>query len=302
MNTNVKNTMRMALLAVALSLASGAIAQQAYPTPEAASAALVDALGRSKADQAKLATLLGSDWKDYVPVGGVDREDVDAFLKKYRERHSFKVRKDGLRELVVGEDAWTLPIPMAKVADGWRFDLAAGKDEIRTRRIGRNELDLLQTVRAYHDAQMDYAEVDHDGDGVLEYAQKFVSTDGKHDGLFWAEDDSGQVSPLGPGFGDDTPDGIYNGYRYRILKSQGVSAPGGAQDYMLGEDMSRGFSLVAWPADYGDTGIMTFMIGYDGQVFERDLGKQTDKIVRAMKKFDPDSAWREVPDRPVSQR
>ena len=302
MNTNMKTKMCMALFAATFSLSSAAIAQQAYPTPEAASAALVDALGRSKSDQAKLASLLGSDWKDYVPVGGVDRKDVDAFLEKYRERHSFKVRKDGHQELVVGEDSWTLPIPMAKVADGWRFDLAIGKEEIRTRRIGRNELDLLQTVRAYHDAQMDYAEVDHDADGVLEYAQQFVSTDGKHDGLFWAEDDSGQVSPIGPAFGDDTPDGIYNGYRYRILKSQGVSAPGGARDFMLGQDMSRGFSLVAWPADYGDTGIMTFTIGYDGQIFERDLGKETDKIARAMKSFDPDSAWKEVLDTPVSQR
>jgi hypothetical protein len=167
---------------------------------------------------------------------------------------------------------------------------------MRTRRIGRNELDVEQAVRAYHDAQDDYADFDRDGDGVLEYAQKFISTDGQHDGLYWADDDSGEISPLGPLFGDDTPKGIYHGYRYRILTAQGPSAPGGAYDYMLGSNMSRGFALVAWPADYGDTGITTFMIGHDGQVFESDLGPQTDSIVRAMKQFDPDSAWKEVPD------
>jgi hypothetical protein len=296
MNTHPKNKVRMILFATTLSCAACAFAQQAYPTPEAAGDALVDALGQSKADQAKLTTLLGAGWKDYVPVGGVERPDVDAFLAMYREKHAYQARKDGRQELIVGKDAWSLPIPLSKGDGGWHFDVAAGQDEIRTRRIGHNELDVAQTVRAYHDAQMDYAESDQDGDGVLEYAQQFVSTDGLHDGLYWAEDDSGQISPLGPLFGDETPKGIYHGYRYRILKAQGPSAPGGEYDYMLGKDMSRGFALVAWPADYDDTGVMTFMIGPDGQVFERDLGPQTDSIARAMQRFDPDSTWKESPD------
>jgi len=127
-----------------------------------------------------------------------------------------------------------------------------------------------------------------------------VSTDGKHDGLYWANDDSGQISPLGPLFGDDKPKGDYLGYHYKILTAQGPSAPGGAYDYMLGKDMSRGFALVAWPAEYGETGVMTVMIGPDGQVFERDLGKDTDAAARAMGKFDPDSAWKEVSEKPVA--
>ena len=299
---NARTKTKMALLAATLACASSAFAQQAYPSPDAACEALVDALGQSKADQPKLATVLGADWKDYVPMGGVDRADVDAFLAKYREKHAFQARKDGRQQMVVGNDAWSLPIPLSKTGGGWRFDLAAGKDEIRTRRIGHNELDVQQAIRAYHDAQEDYAEADHDGDGVLEYAQQFVSTDGKHDGLYWAEDDSGEISPLGPLFGDDTPDGIYQGYRYRILKAQGPSAPGGQYDYMLGQNMSRGFALVAWPADYGETGITTFMIGHDGQAFERDLGPQTDSIARSMNRFDPDSAWKESPDTAVSNR
>jgi len=291
---NTKRNIRMALLATLLACALPAFAQQAYPTPEAAGAALVEALGTTKADDAKLATLLGNDWRDYVPVDSVDRKDVEAFLAKYKQSHTYQPRKDGRMTLVAGKDAWELPVPLAKDASGWHFDMKAGADEIRIRRIGRNELDVEQAIRAYQDAQVDYAESDHDGDGVLEYAQKLVSTDGLHDGLYWAPDSSGEISPLGPLFGDDTPKGDYLGYHYRILTAQGPSAPGGAYGYMLGQNMSRGFALVAWPAKYGDTGVMTFMISHDGGVFERDLGKNSESVARAMKTFDPDSGWQEV--------
>jgi hypothetical protein len=301
MNTSKVQRVRLGLLVATLACASTAFAQQAYPTPDAAGDALVDALGQTKADEAKLRTVLGEGWKSYVPVGGVDRKDVDAFLTKYREKHAFEARKDGRQLLVVGNDGFSFPIPLTKDGSGWHYDLPAGQDEIRTRRIGRNELDVAQIVRAYQDAQEDYAEIDRDGDGVLEYAQKFLSSDGQHDGLYWADDDSGQISPLGPLFGDDLPSGTYHGYRYRILTAQGASAPGGAHDYMLGPDMRRGFALVAWPAEYGETGVMTFMIGYDGQVFERDLGPQTDSTARAMKAYDPDSLWKEVPEAPPSK-
>ncbi|MGO4551318.1 DUF2950 domain-containing protein [Lysobacter sp. 2RAF19] len=291
------NTIRKTSLCIALAVcAVPAFAQQAYPTPEAAGDALVDALGTTKADGAKLATLLGSDWRTYVPEDSIDRKDVDAFLQKYRASHAYKDRKDGGKDLVAGSDGWVLPVPLKKGNGGWHFDLAAGEPEIRARRIGRNELDVEQAVRAYHDAQMDYAEEDRDGDGTLEYATKLVSTDGLHDGLYWAPDDSGEISPLGPVFGDDTPKGDYLGYHYRILTKQGPSAPGGAHDFMLGNDMVRGFALVAWPAKYGDTGVTTFMIGYDGQVFERNLGEKTDDIVKAMTQYDPDSEWNAVPE------
>ena len=236
------NTIRKTALCIALAMcAFPAFAQQAYPTPEAAAKALIDALGTTKADGAKVAQVFGDNWRDYVPEDSIDRKDVDAFLEKYRASHSFVDGKDGRRTLVTG-DNWTFPVPLAHTSDGWKFDLAAGADEIRTRRIGRNELDVEQAVRAYHDAQMDYAEEDRDGDGTLEYATKLVSTDGKHDGLYWAPDDSGEISPLGPVFGDDTPKCDYLGYHYRILDKQGPSAPAGARDYMLGNDMVRGFS------------------------------------------------------------
>ena len=182
-----------------------------------------------------------------------------------------------------------------KGADGWAFDLAAGEPELRARRIGRNELDAMQAALAYVDAQEDYAREERDGDGALEYARRFVSSDGSRDGLFWEDDGTGE-SPLGPLFGDDTPDGAWHGYHYRILEAQGPSAPGGAYSYLLGDNMSRGFALVAWPARYGDSGVMTFMVSHDGEVFEKDLGPDSATQAAAMAVFDPDSSWQQLPD------
>ena len=281
-------------LIAALALSSAAAAQQAYPTAAAAAEALVKALGTQRADAAALESLLGKDWRDYIPLEGVDRADVDAFLAKYRERHAIEAGTGGKSMLSVGKDAFTFPIPLAKTASGWSFDVKAGAEEIRIRRIGRNELSAAESLRAYHDAQMDYAETDRDGDGVLEYAQKFFSTDGLHDGLFWAEDDSGEISPLGPLFGDATRGNDWHGYHFLILPAQGPSAPGGKYPYMIGKDMTRGFAAVAWPAKYDDTGVTSFMISHDGQVFEKDLGPDSETLARAMKQFDPDTSWTET--------
>lgn len=285
---------RLFAVACLASMAMGAAAQEPFPTPDAAAQALVAALGSEKADEARLAAILGPDWLRYIPQGSVEREDVDAFLKRYRERHSFQTPTAGRAVLAVGTDAWTLPVPLVKKDAGWVFDVKAGEPEIRARRIGRNELDAVQAALAYHDAQMDYAAVDRDGDGVLEYAQQFLSSDDKHDGLYWAEVEGGEESPLGPLFGDDTPDGQWHGYQYRILAAQGPSAPRGAYDYRIGDNMSRGFALVAWPAKYADTGVMSFMISHDGQVFEKDMGPESEKLAKAMTRFDPDSSWKEV--------
>lgn len=269
-------------------------AQQAYPTPEAAAEALVAALGTDKADTARLATVLGPDWARYVPLDNVDRADTDAFLARYRERHAFEKRDATHVQLAVGEEGWVLPVPLVKGDGGWAFDLKAGEPELAARRIGRNELDAVQASLAYVDAQDDYASEDRDGDGVLEYAQKFVSSDGRHDGLFWEAGEGEAQSPLGPLFGDDSPEGVWHGYHYRILAAQGTSAPRGAYDYRLGDDMSRGFALVAWPARYGHSGVMSFIVSHDGQVFEKDLGPGTDAAARAMAAFDPDSSWEQV--------
>lgn len=273
-----------------------ATAQQAFPTPEKAAEAFVEALGTEHADQARLTELLGNDWHNYIPREGVQRKDVDAFLQQYREQHHFENTSDRKAVLAVGSENWTLPIPLTKNENGWRFDMKAGSAEIRARQIGRNELAAVQSVLAYHDAQMDYASVDRDDDGALEYAQKIFSTPGMHDGLYWDEDDSGQISPLGPSFGKAIADEEWHGYRFRILHGQGPSAPGGAYSYLIGDKMSRGFALIAWPAKYNDTGVMSFMISHEGQVFEKDLGPEGEKLALAMKRFDPDDSWKEVPE------
>lgn len=281
-------------LPLLLLLTFEARAQQVYPTPTAAFEALISALGSEKSDPVQLAELLGDDWGTWIPTNNIEREDVDAFLALYREKRVIQVEGEQRAHLLVGNTPVTFPLPLIKTSDGWRFDPQAGREEIRARRIGRNELAAIEAVRAYHDAQMDYAEIDRDGDGVLEYAQRFISSDGQYDGLYWPEEPSIAESPLGPLFGDELPDGEWQGYHYRILDAQGQSAPGGAYSYMLGDNMSRGFALIAWPAAYGDSGVMSFMISHDGQVFESDLGQDGDKQARAMTLFDPDSDWHEV--------
>jgi hypothetical protein len=193
-----------------------------------------------------------------------------------------------------------------RVDNGWHFDTEAGKDEIINRRIGRNELDALKSIRAYVDAQREYASKDRDGDEVLEYAQKFKSSPGKKDGLYWAADEEGEESPLGPLFTEGQAEGYFkatgkeeentgprpfHGYLFRILTGQGKNAPGGQYDYIINGNMIGGFGLVAWPADYGDSGIMTFIINQQGKVYQKDLGPDTDKVAREMKAYDPDSSW-----------
>ena len=266
-----------------------------YPTADAAATAFVDAM--QKNDEAALAKVLGAGWKSVIPTGDIDRDDVDAFLAAYAASHRI-VEQDGKSELEVGHAGWTLPIPIVKAAGGYTFDLKAGHDEVIARQIGRNELDTEQALLAYYDAQREYAIADHDGDGVLQYAEKFISTPGRQDGLYWDASDGSPESPLGPLFAakpKDDPDG-YQGYRYKILTAQGPSAPGGAYEYVVGGRMRNGFAAIAYPARYGETGVMTFMISHDGVVFEKDLGRNGAAAAQAMTTFDPDSSWKEDED------
>jgi hypothetical protein len=290
----------MGVLLQALAITAGlawscvATAQQEFPTPEKAAQAFVEALGTTHADRERLTELLGKEWRSFIPREGAERKDVDAFLKQYHEQNHIEKTNDRTAILSVGSNHWTLPIPIVKSTNGWRFDVKAGSAEVRARQIGRNELAAVQAALAYHDAQMDYASVDRDGDGALEYAQNIFSTPGTHDGLYWADDDSGQISPLGAQFGNTIAGEGWHGYHFRILDGQGPSAPGGAYSYLIGDKMSRGFALIAWPEKYNDTGVMSFMISHEGQVFEKDLGPESEKLAKAMKRFDPDDSWKEV--------
>ena len=276
-----------------LSLASGAsFAQKAYPTPDAAAQALADALAHSDAEA--LRTVLGPGWRRFVPAGAYDQEDVYDFLAGWTQQHKVVLEQPDKAVIAAGPGDWTLPVPIAKTAAGWRFDPAAGVDVMRSRRIGRNELSAMQAVLAYYDAQKEYALKDHDGNGVLDYAQKFMSAPGKHDGLYWPDANGQDESPLGPLYAGQRSGEGYHGYRYKILKAQGRNAPGGAYDYMIGNRMRGGFALVAWPVRYGESGVMSFIVSHDGAVYEKDLGPGSEAAASAMTRFDPDASWHKV--------
>jgi hypothetical protein len=205
-----------------------------------------------------------------------------------------------------GREAVPFPIPLVEKAGRWTFDTAAGAEELINRRIGRNELAVLDIVRIYVQAQREYASRDRDDDEVLEYAQKFHSTEDNKDGLYWPLDLDGSMSPLGPLFAqaqgagyskkaDDEPQ-PFHGYYFKILSRQGKHAPGGAYDYVINKNMIGGFALVAWPAEYDETGVMTFIVNQQGRVYQKDLGSRTGKLAGSMKTYDPDDTWSASPD------
>jgi hypothetical protein len=269
--------------------------QQTFPSPEAAMNAFGDAVATSDDDAMK--ALLGADYRTLIPPSGA--EVRYRFLAAWAKSHAIKPDGGAKALVAVGNDGWTLPIPIVKTAQGWRFDTRAGAEEIRIRRVGRNELAVMQVLLAIFDAQKEYASVDRDGDGLLEYAAKFASSPGKRDGLFWPAKTGEPDSPLGPAFaaaraaGGSRETGYY-GYRYKLLAGQGKTAPGGAYDYTAGGRKIGGFAVVAWPAKYGDTGVMTFMVSHDGVVYEKDLGPDTAARAAAITRFDPDSTWQKA--------
>jgi hypothetical protein len=279
-------------LALTLSCHGGpAHAQTAYKTAEEAARALVNALATN--DPQALSKLLGADWKRFIPTQGVDAEDVYAFLGAWAKSNRV-VTEGKTAHLQVGPQQWQLPIPIMQGANGWHFDTRAGADEIRTRRIGRNELNVMKTLLAVYDAQKEYATADHNRDGVLQYAQRLISTPGKQDGLYWAALPGEPESPLGPLFDDTVSSEGYHGYRYKLLTSQGPNAPGGAYDYRIKNRLVAGFAILAWPARYGDTGVMSFMVSHSGQVYEKNLGPSSAANAKAITRFNPDATWKAV--------
>jgi len=277
------------LLAAALGMPQLAQAQAAYAKAEQAADALINAFATS--DEAAMTIVLGKGWRKLMGLDEVNRENRTAFLEKTSQSRVLTVN-DGRANLTVGTDPWTLPIPIAQGKDGqWRFDTVAGKAQILERQVGANELAAIQAAMAFVDAQREYAQADRNGNGVLEYAQKLVSSPGKRDGLIWSAS-LGDESPLGEGFLPAKPGHGYHGYRFRVLTGQGPKAPGGARSYLIGGHMIAGFAAVGWPVEYGKTGVMSFMVGSKGEVVERDLGPQTAKAVEAIKLFNPDEGWK----------
>lgn len=275
-------------------------AQQSFPSPEQAAGTLAAAV-KSGATKDMLG-VLGPDGAQIVNSGDsvADADARQRFLAAFDAKHAISLEGDNKAVLIVGPDDYPFPIPLARKKAGWEFDTAAGRREILYRRIGRNELDAIQTCLAYVDAQNEYADKDRTGAGRGVYAQRIVSSPGKKDGLYWPVD--GDESPLGELAAKASAEGYkasdepqpFHGYYYRILTRQGPNAPGGALNYVVKGNMIGGFALVAYPAEYGNSGVMTFVVNHAGTVYQKNLGERTEAIAKRMTSFDPDQTWKKV--------
>jgi hypothetical protein len=281
-----------ALIAGALAFAPATCAQALFATPQAATEALVDGIARS--DDAQVKTVLGADYKRYIPDSESSDADKLAFLESWSRGHKIIESGSGKAMLQVGTNGWTLPIPLVQSASGWRFNTRAAPAEMRTRRIGRNELAAIQVVLAYTDAQEEYFTKDPDGKATKHFALRALSSPGKRDGLYWASLPGETQSPLGPDFADAKRGMAYHGYLYRLLTAQGKDAPGGAKSYLRNGLMIDGYALIAWPERYGDTGVMSFIVNRDGIVYQKNLGSGTDAAARKLTSYNPDASWTKV--------
>ena len=296
------------MLVVVVLAAVLAGAQQAnektFSSPGEAVLALYNAAKAS--DDATILTIFGSSANDIVHTGDAvaDKNMVAGFVTRYDQMHRVVLEPDGNATLYIGADNWPLPIPIAKNASGaWYFDTEAGKNEILYRRVGRNENDAIDILHALVEAQMDYASQMHDGSTTKQYAMKFISDEGKQNGLYWKTADNQDTSPIGPLLVSAAGEGYamkqgqaapYHGYYYRILTKQGAAAKGGAKDYVVNGQLTKGFAFVAYPAEYQNSGVMTFVVNQDGVVYEKDLGADTGKIASAMTDYNPDKTWSKV--------
>ncbi len=274
-----------------------------FSTPEQAVAALHEAV--TATNRAGLALLFGSELEALVNPDEVQgAAELREFAEAFQVAH--QLVKDSEERIVieVGAGGWPFPIPLVKVSAGWQFDTAAGLEELLNRRIGRNELDVLRVLRACVEAQREYARQDRDGDEVREFAQRISSSPGETDGLYWSWRLNGEISPLGPlvaqaqaaGYTRDAAGSQANrqpfhGYYFKLLTRQGKHAPGGKYDYVINGNMIGGFAFLAWPAQYGDSGVMTFIVNQQGRVYQKDLGEDTARIASKMKTYDPEPGW-----------
>jgi hypothetical protein len=301
-------TIRLLLLTTILPLAAcrksetpEKVSISKFTSPDEASNALLAAA--TSGDQNALLAVFGPGSKEVIYSGDAvqDKNAVAAFVAGYGVMHRWRKMPDGAQILLVGADNFPFPIPLKKNSDGkWFFDTAAGKDEVLNRRIGRNELAIIEACEAVADAQAEYFSYPHDGEKTKQYAVKFISDPGQQNGLYWKASEGQPESPLGPlaalasveGY-STKPEGhtAFHGYYFRMLKGQSDKAPGGAKDYVVNGKMTGGFAFVAYPAEYGNSGVMTFMMNQDGVLLQKDLGKTTTETATAMSEFDPDASW-----------
>jgi len=296
-----------ALMIVSVCETSFAAAVQQKTFSSAADAVKAAVAAAKSNDDKELLAIFGAQAKDLMSSGDpvADKQRRAGFLKAYEEKNRLVTDKEKTI-LVLGKNDWPFPIPVVKRGENWVFDTNAGREEILNRRIGENELNVIQVCLAIVDSQREYAMKDRDGSGVLHYAQKFLSDPGKKNGLYWEAKAGEEQSPLGPfavqarsegykpGQGSSGKPVPYHGYYYRILRAQGKDAPGGARSYLAKGKMIGGFGVVASPAQYENSGVMTFIVNYQGKVFQKNLGKDTASIANAMTAYNPDSTWTQV--------
>jgi Protein of unknown function (DUF2950) len=297
----------LALVALAMSVPRS-FAQQGnektFASPGDAVLAIYNAT--KSGDQQALNAILGSNSGQVLHTGDAvaDKKMADDFIRRYDQMHRVVVEPDQTVTLYVGAENWPMPIPIVKNSNGaWYFDTETGMKEILYRRIGTNENDAIDVLHTLVAAQLEYGSVVQDGDKAKHYASKFVSDNGKHDGLYWKTADNETPSPIGPllvdaaGQGYDIQQGKqapFHGYYYRMLTAQGAAAKGGARSYLVNGELVRGFAFVAYPAEYRNSGVMTFVVNQDGVVYEKDLGQDTGKVAAGMSDFDPDKTWNRV--------
>ena len=291
----------LVLLATAPLVMAAGVSQKSFASPEEAVSALVDAM--KAGDESALRAILGPHSGKLIDSGDPvqDQQNRDRFLGAYGVVNKIELQGNAKAVLVVGKDEWPMPIPLVKSGDSWHFDAQQGKQEILNRRIGRNELAAVQVCLAVVDAEHDYVAQNLHSAGIPQYAAKLVSTPGKRDGLYWETTVDEQQSPLGPLLATAASEGYkrmpsgtltpYHGYYYKILTKQGKDAPGGAYDYLVKGKMLGGFGLIAYPARYRASGIMSFIVNQNGVVYEKDLGRNTASIAAKMTTFNPDSSW-----------
>jgi hypothetical protein len=294
----------MAVAALLCTTASIVSAQQDFKTPDEAASALASAA--KAGDRKAIVTVLGPDGQDIVSSGDevADVATRQKFIAAYDAKHQIAMEGDNKATLVIGQEDFPLPIPLVRKDGSWRFDTAAGREEILFRRVGRDELDAIQSCLAYVDAQNEYAETDRTGAGANTYAQRIISEPGKKDGLYWPTSQGEDASPLGELIAEATAQGYrpgtgrtpFHGYYFKILTKQGPAAPGGELDYIVRGKMIGGFALVAYPAEYRNSGVMTFIVNHTGNVFQKDLGADTAKLAERMTSFNPDQSWTKVTD------
>lgn len=292
----------------ALLLSAEVMAEQAtYATPEEAAQALINAAADS--DMEALRTVLGPE-ADELSSGDpvADEADREAFIEAAVTAAGIEQEEgvENIATLVIGEDDWPFAIPLVKENNQWRFDMDAGLEELYARRIGRNELHAIAVLQEIVDAQREYRSADRDGDGIMEYALRLGSSEGKKDGLYWPATDGQEESPLGPLIAEAVAEGYekskdgnpvpYHGYYYRMLGEQGPQASGGAMQYLQDGNAVSGFAVMAYPAEYGNSGIMSFIVNQDGIIFDKDLGEETVSAGGALSSFDPDATWEPVTD------